>query len=515
MNEAIDEALAERENERAETRDDGGQDDEAGEPVPEAVGRALVPEADTAAAPEDDAERFDITAPELEAQQFFSALVDGTEYNVAVHPDVEGTISLTLRDVTVPQVMRTVRQIYGYEYQETDAGYLVLPREPQTRIYRLDYLNVDRTGTSNTRVSSGGLTGSDGDGGSGGSGSGIETASSSNVWEEVVTALEAIIGDSDQARIGISPQAGSLVVRAMPSTLRKVEEFIGGVEENLARQVVLEAKILEVRLDDGFQAGIQWDAAFTPNNDNIQFQQGSNVLQGAAPDPGGVFSLSANVGDFGTLVDLLETQGDVRVLSSPRVSTVNNQKAVIKVGTDDFFVTDITTESDSGGSNDSSDTRVSGIELDPFFSGIALDVTPHISEDREVTLHVHPTVSEVTDQRKEIDTGQGSFSVPLASSDVRESDSIVRADSGNVIVIGGLMQDRVEETTGQVPFLGDLPGVGGLFRQQEDETRKSELVILLRPVVVGPDTWQQELEGARGRIQRLNPDAGGAPSSSQ
>ncbi|MCK5640440.1 MAG: pilus (MSHA type) biogenesis protein MshL, partial [Gammaproteobacteria bacterium] len=190
-------------------------------------------------------------------------------------------------------------------------------------------------------------------------------------------------------------------------------------------------------------------------------------------------------------IDLLKTQGDVQVLSSPRVSTVNNQKAVIKVGFDEFFVTGI--ETDVSGTT--GNTNVSA-ELTPFFSGVALDVTPQISEDGQIVLHVHPSVSEVNEQVKNITTTVGNLSLPLAASTIRESDSIIRAANGQVVVIGGLMQNSTRDEQSSVPILGSIPVLGALFRHKKKIKYKSELVILLKPVIVDESgqQWSDELK---------------------
>jgi MSHA biogenesis protein MshL len=215
-----------------------------------------------------------------------------------------------------------------------------------------------------------------------------------------------------------------------------------------------------------------------------------------------MFGIAANLNDFVALIELLKTQGKVQVLSSPRVSTVNNQKAVIKVGTDEFFVTDIDTDTDTtnGSTNQSVD-----VQLTPFFSGVALDVIPQINDQDEVILHIHPTISEVSEQNKEISLNtRDTINVPLARSTIRESDAIVRARSGQVIVIGGLMKDARRDDQAKTPFLGDLPGVGAAFRHTRELSTKSELVILLRPhVISGANGWNDTLQTSRERLDSL------------
>ena len=217
---------------------------------------------------------------------------------------------------------------------------------------------------------------------------------------------------------------------------------------------------------------------------------------------GGIFSMAMNFGDFQAFIELLESQGDVQVLSSPRIATVNNQKAVIKVGSDEFFVTDISSDTSSG----TTTTTSSDITLTPFFSGIALDVTPQIDSAGRITLHIHPTVSEVTDQTKTISVFGETQSLPLAYSTVRESDSVVHATNGQLVVIGGLMQDKISNNESGVPVLSKIPALGSLFRHTQTVSSKSELVILLRPQVIGSSLdWQQGIDASRQRIENLSP----------
>jgi len=529
----------------------------ARETPPPAVGEALMPPSQPGDRPGREAhtERFDVSVRDLPARSFFLGLVEGTEQNIVVHPDVSGRLSLDLKGVTLEEVLDVARDIYGYEYQRSGNIYRIFPNQLRTQVFQVDYLDVQRVGISDTGVSTGTADSSDSDDRSGSSsgsgsegggssanllsmlggednrsrsssgltpGSRVQTLNRTDFWGTLRETLSAIINveEGGNRMVTVSPQSGMVVVKALPHELVSVRDFLERSELSITRQVILEAKILEVQLNEGFEAGINWgeiSGSLQNNFVNIRTNSTDNSLNinrdvnnfvsatqttadGTLRLRDNVFSSALRITDISELLSLLETQGNVQVLSSPRVSTVNNQKALIRVGVDEFFITDISNDTTSSITSVSSTPDV---ELSSLFSGIALDVTPQIAERGEVILHIHPIVSEVTDQLKNFIIGSENFSLPLARRTVRESDSIVRARSGQVIVLGGLMQETAREEDGKRPGLGDIPLVRNLFRTRNTSREKTELVILLKPVVVDDDTWDRELERTQDQMHGM------------
>ncbi len=523
--------------------------------------------------------RFDLVVNAAPARQVFMSIVSGTRYSMIVNPAVSGTLSLNLKDVTVREALEAIREVYGYEFRTDGTRIYVESAGLQTRVFQVNYLIGLRSGRSDVRVSSGAISGPQ-QGSAGGAPAGVVAApgtpgqatspalgafglssiataaldasrvsmvSQNDFWNEVTNALRALVGTAPGRNVVVSPQSGVVVVRAMPDELRSVEKYLKAMRLSVERQVMIEAKVVDVTLNNAYQAGINW-AAF-PNShrvtagvfgSNTQLGTTGNLTTGnnaIVVDPtgrtlattvlgtglagtavsaagavgAGVFGLAVQTKDFAALIQFLESQGNVQVLSSPRVAALNNQKAVLKVGTDQFFVTNVT-----GTPVQSATGAPVSIQLTPtlnsFFSGVSLDITPQIDEDGNIFLHIHPLVSNVVQQDLTFNFGgvqnAADTTLPLARSSINETDTIVRVQDGNIVALGGLMKLDVANDRSGIPVLQDIPGVGGLFGNTTRTRIKRELVILLKPTVIkGEKDWDESIEQTRDRMQNFGSGA--------
>ena len=512
---------------------------------PDAVSKALLPPLAVGMPMVDNKPleaRFDLTVNNTPVNQVFMAIASGTRYSMLLHPDVSGSISLNLKDVTMFEALEAIHEMYGYDYKLDGTRIYIQPIALQTRIFQVNYLTGERTGSSSLRVVSSSVS-SSGAGGSpagttgtstttsggtsqGGDGSKVSMSSKSDFWDELSKSLQLIVGNEKGRSVVISPMSGVIVVRAMPDELKSVAAYLKASQISIERQVILEAKIIEVQLNDGFQSGVNWagfgslktsptsrgsfgqvgaGATLSPNAADGTATTIANLALSALPGAalasgmaGSLFGLAFQTNNFAALLSFLETQGNVHVLSSPRIATLNGQKAVLKVGTDEFFVTNVSTTTTTG----TSTTSTPSVTLQPFFSGISLDVTPRIGQDNEIILHIHPSVSLVSTVTKTVDVGGtgGTLNLPLASSSISESDSIVRARDGQVVAIGGLMRQATFEDRSGLPGLPKT-----VLGQTSQRSEKRELIILLKPTVVDNDKdWSDDITHSRDRFNGLN-----------
>lgn len=488
--------------------------------------------------------RFNVAASNVDVADFFTSLVADTDYSVAIHPAVSGQITLDLKQVTLNEAFAVVEQLYGYHIQQVGSIYKVMPGGLRTETIAVNYLLMQRSGSSSISVTAGGISSSqngnsngnsnnqngnqnnnnqnnnnqngnnqNGQNGQGGQGNGssVQSSSETDFWKDLKEAITGVMGSGPDRAVVVSPQAGLVTVRGLPAEIEAVRAYLGQTEESLQRQVILEVKIIEVTLNDDYQQGINWSQiAGTIGSTDINFSNNSFTLgNNITAQIGGLGSIGFEGDDFSGVINLLETQGNAQVLSSPRVTAINNQKAVIKVGSDEYYVTGVTSSSnltDTTGTGTGITRDVPIPELEPFFSGIALDVTPQINVDGDVILHVHPSVSETSELNKSINLGGTSaYTLPSAQTNIRESDTIIKARNGEIVVIGGLMQSTISDSESKVPVLGSVPLFGKLFTSISKVERKKELIILIKPTVSSGSAMQQQLKQSADLIDQWYP----------
>ena len=507
-------------------------------------------------------ERFDIVVTQQSARDFFNNLVIGTEFGVVVAPEVTGDIAnLTLPAVTIDEAMHTIASIYGLQVSRDRNIYYVRSGGMQTRQFTIDYLDVRRAGTSSVSVSGsggggvggglngglgGGLNGGIGGfgggigglgggfnsgigglggglgsgvggiggglggglggvgGGSGGSGQ-VSTQTESDFWEDVKESIEMLVGvtggTGPQGRqVMIQPQLGLIVVTAMPEELNRVQNFIEAAQESLRREVVIQIQFLEVILNKGYQSAIDFDTfgpgevdIGSPNDLRAQLSSFTGDLD-ANSSP---LQFSTNFTDFEAVFRLLQRRGSTQVISSPNLRALNNQKAVFQDGDSEYFQTGIGSTVVTGGT---STTTANQNDLQSFFSGISMDITPQISSNGEITLHVHPTITTVIEQPKSV----GGQVTPLPRSSIREIDSIIKAENGKIVVLGGLAYERASNEAGGLPGADRVPILGAALEQRQRESVKSEFIILLKPIIATSANDRKLIDESNERFRDIN-----------
>ena len=536
MKETLDNSIKEKPQEETEALLDSSMD----------VLEEESPKIDLDAA--EDALRCNLTVNREDPSNFFSMLSQTYEVGVVVDKDIKAPITLTLSNASIKEVLQALKESYGFDFERTSYGYRIFKPKMETKIFIINYLDIKRSGESTTSINSTGLSGGGSSGGSSGGGSSgrsnsnVTTSMDNQFWDNLESTLTLLVGGSPQQTAGsagtdygnaaygatdygatdytnteyaqgsedgevsssgpkdaataiVNRNTGVIVVRAFPAQLAKVQEYLYRTQLIVKRQVILETKILDIELEDQYATGIEWKhigGNILKSSSTFAANTPANHAKTDAGLLANTMTIAMQKGkNFDAVIQLLSTQGKVSVLSSPRISVMNNQKAVIKVGTDEFYATDAGTTSTMNGNNTIENANFA---LQPFFSGISMDVTPQISAEDEISLHIHPVVSRVESETRSFKSNDKETSIPMAKTTVREADTIVSAQSEQVVIIGGLMENQVNIQRASVPVDDKLGILDTLFGKTAGKKHNRELVILVKPIVVKSDTWNNELK---------------------
>jgi MSHA biogenesis protein MshL len=396
-------------------------------------------------------------AEPISIRELLLLLVRDTNLSVVLDPDVEGTFSGDLKNVTMQQALDLVLEPHGYIASFSDNVVRVHREQAQTRFFSINYVATRRSGSRGIGISGAYGQGAHGYGGTLASVSGTD---SGDVFEELQAGVDTLM--SEAGRLNIDRKAGLIQVTDYPSHLDRIAVYIEAYETRALRQVRIVARILEVELREEFWNGIDWPLLLQNAGGAVA------VTQKPAPTRGsGAVTIGININDFKGLLEAFAGQGRVNVVASPSVMAMNNEPAVMRVGTQDvYFVTTSQVEASSGR------TLQTVMTPQTINEGVTLSVTPQIAADGLINMSIMPSITERTGTA----TSRLGDQVPIVS--VREADTMVRVREGETIVIAGLMQERTSADTNKVP------PAGGSSRREQRSTRKTDLVILLTPTIM-------------------------------
>jgi MSHA biogenesis protein MshL len=447
--------------------------------------------------------RYPLAMVDLELGEALASLSRLSPVPIIAEKDVTGTVNLTVENRPLAEILQAMIKPLGYAAYIEDGVIVVGRPRLETRAFRINYLRDKRSSSSTTNASiSSGSTSSDGyssssttstaQGGRQGNVN-VTTSGSSDFWAGLIQGLETIVFGEDGGKaagtgkkIVVNDLAGIIYVTDTEENMAVVSAFLADIEQEVKRQVLIQAHIVEVELNKKFELGIDWQY--------IIDSASTTLSQGLAPIPkSGAFNIEINSSDFNLLLDAFQEQGHVNMLSSPKISTMNNQKAVIKLTTKEVTWVNTTTINATG------EVLTTSTEPQIDEVGLFLDVTPNIAGDGIITMHIHPSISEI----KGISTSPDKTGTkPIIN--VREVDTMVDIKSGQTVVIGGLIAERTNEVKRSVPLLGDIPYMGLLFSNFRQERKRTELVIFLTPYVLDESSSEQIRYEHEARLHEMN-----------
>ena len=462
-------------------------------------------------------ETYSVVVHNVDVKELLFALARDARTNLDVHPGLNGLVTLNALEQTLPQLLSRISRQVDMRFELDGKNLSVVPDTPILRHYKIDYVNLARDTDSSIAVASqigGGSSQNRAVMTVGGSGSSarIVNVSKNRFWESLTQNVKDILRETDRiisvppADAASAPAAPSTVTREAASVIthmetgvlsvratgrqhERVQEFLDRIMSSARRQVLIEATVVEVELSQGFQQGIDWRAL------NV-FDSGLRIVQqavgGITAPPSSLIELGydSSGGNFSGAVKLLESFGTVKVLSSPKLSVLNNQTAVMKVVDDNIYFTYEINETDASTTGPGKTKITSTLHSVPV--GLVLMVTPLVGDDDSVTLNIRPSLSRVIGQKVDpslqlMSNAPGiTNTIPIIRA--REFDSVMRIGNGNIAIMGGLMEDAITNTDHAVPGLSALPVLGSLFQNRDDSKRKTELVIFVRPSILKPDS---------------------------
>ncbi|HEY9277277.1 MAG TPA: pilus (MSHA type) biogenesis protein MshL [Methylotenera sp.] len=507
---------------------------------------------------------YSIVVYDTPVKEVLFAIARDSKLNIDIHPSIQGRVTLNAVDQTLPAILERISKQVDLTYKVQGNVLTIAPDQPALRTYKIDYVNMTRdttgfigaaaeissTGQSATTGAGGtsSTTSTSGNGANNSSRTAVNSESKNRFWETLERNVKDILAETDKeiviTRLGnpqdgnaksdkavtesvnqqdkvqnlqqeytefktlyaatviVNREAGIINVRATNKQHERVQEFLDKVMTSVKRQVLIEATIVEVRLNDSFQAGIDWSRLNNgPNNSGFQFRQQLGAQTNSINIPGNNFSTTANafgvipdagfvagylnpisrIGNIAASINLLEQFGTTKVLSSPKLMVLNNQTAVLKVVDNIVYFTVQSQQSQGSVGGGILSTVTTTANTVPV--GVVMTVTPQINDGGNVNINVRPTVSRVLGYKSDPNPNLKIESL-VPEIQVREMESMLQILSGNTAVLGGLMQDDILTNNDRVPGLSRIPGLGKIFTGKNDANRKTELVIFLRPTVI-------------------------------
>lgn len=450
-------------------------------------------------------ELYSVVVQNVSVRELLFAMARDAGINVDVHPGITGMVSINAIDQTLPQILNRIARQVDVHWNFEEGDYLLVqPDVPVLRSYNVDYVNVARNAQSAVSLSSAvssGVGDAGGDAEANNSTTVLNQTSDNQFWTTLEANLGTILGADAGAggNVVVNPETGLVTVRATERQHEEILEFIESVRTRALYQVLIEATVVEVNLNERFQSGVDW-AVLARDSGQISFaQQLTGLNLDTAPTNVLTIDKSAGPDAVSATIRLLSQFGDIQVLSSPRLMALNNQTAMLRVVDSRIYFTIEVEAGFPGTATSPAIPPTFNSEVHTVPVGFTMAVTPQISESDQVTLNVRPTISRiirfVDDPNPALADAQVVNSIPEIQ--IREIESILTVDSGEIAVLGGLMQDTVDSDVAGLPGLNRVPVLGNLFSYRDDTTVKTELIIFIRPVVVRQPSVNGDLQNYR------------------